>query len=74
MDKCKYFGVRKLGMTSSMMLFIIGIILAILLIVIFFPATLKAGDFVYKFGCEGWTGLMNSIYDALGMPAATGIC
>jgi competence protein ComGC len=57
-----------------MMLVIVGIILAIIMIVIFFPATLKVGDAIYAFGCEGWTTLMNAIYEALGMPAATAAC
>ena len=60
--------------TFSMMLLVIGIILVLVMIVIFFPATLKVGEFVYAYGCEGWTTLMNSIYEALSMPTATPAC
>ena len=64
----------KTGMTSTMMFVIVGIILVLLLIAIFFPATLKIGNSVYSYGCEGWTSLMNALYDALGMPPATTAC
>lgn len=74
MDSRRYFGARKPGMTASMMLVIVGIILAIIMIVIFFPATLNVADFVYSFGCETWTTLMNAVYEVLSMPPATAAC
>ena len=65
---------NKIGMTSSMMFVIVGIILVLILIAIFFPATLKVGDSVYSYGCEGWTSLMDALYEALSMPPATSAC